>query len=151
MIADVVRDLASEVDWVFFGMCPDKLRPYIAEFHPGVDISSYPQFLANLRLDLAVAPLEDNVFNACKSNLRLLEYGICGFPVIASDIVSYRGSLPVTLVKNRYRDWVEAIRGALAERNALRVEGQRLQAVVKREWMLSSDNLKLWQGAWLPD
>lgn len=151
MIADVVRDLASEVDWVFFGMCPDKLRPYVAEFHPGVDISSYPQFLANLRLDLAIAPLEDNVFNACKSNLRLLEYGICGFPVIASDIVSYRGSLPVTLVKNRYRDWVEAIRGALAERNALRVEGQRLQAAVKREWMLSGDNLKLWQRAWLPD
>lgn len=151
MIADVVRDLASEVDWVFFGMCPDKLRPYVAEFHPGVDISSYPQFLANLRLDLAIAPLEDNVFNACKSNLRLLEYGICGFPVIASDILSYRGSLPVTLVKNRYRDWVEAIRGALAERTALRVEGQRLQAAVKREWMLSDDNLKLWQRAWLPD
>ncbi|WP_256574365.1 glycosyltransferase [Pseudomonas sp. HAR-UPW-AIA-41] len=151
MIADVVRDLASEVDWVFFGMCPDKLRPYVAEFHPGVEISSYPQFLANLRLDLAIAPLEDNVFNACKSNLRLLEYGICGFPVIASDIVSYRGSLPVTLVKNRYRDWVEAIRGALAERNALRVEGQRLQTAVKREWMLSGDNLKLWQRAWLPD
>ncbi len=151
MIADVVRDLASEVDWVFFGMCPDKLRPYVAKFHPGVDISSYPQFLANLRLDLAIAPLEDNVFNACKSNLRLLEYGICGFPVIASDILSYRGSLPVTLVKNRYRDWVEAIRCALAERNELRADGQRLQAAVKREWMLSDDNLKLWQRAWLPD
>lgn len=151
MIADVVRDLASEVDWVFFGMCPDKLRPFVAEFHPGVDISSYPQFLANLRLDLAIAPLEDNIFNACKSNLRLLEYGICGFPVIASDIVSYRGSLPVALVKNRYRDWVEAIRCALAERNELRADGQRLQAAVKREWMLSGDNLKLWQRAWLPD
>lgn len=151
MIADVVRDLAGEVDWVFFGMCPEKLRPYVAEFHPGVAISSYPQYLADLRLDLAIAPLEDNVFNACKSNLRLLEYGICGFPVIASDIISYRGALPVTLVKNRYRDWVEALRGALAERNALRADGQRLQASVQREWMLSGDNLQLWQRAWLPD
>src|SRR5690606_28289037 len=77
MIADVVAELADEVDWVFFGMCPDRLRPHVAEFHPGVDIAQYPRALALLRLDLAIAPLEQNRFNECKSNLRLLEYGAC--------------------------------------------------------------------------
>ena len=38
-----------------------------------------------ISLRLAVAPLEDNLFNACKSNLRLLEYGACAIPVVCSD------------------------------------------------------------------
>jgi O-antigen biosynthesis protein len=151
LIADVVRDLAGEVDWVFFGMCPDKLRPYVAEYIPGIDIQLYPEKLASLRLDLALAPLEDNLFNACKSNLRLLEYGICGFPVIASDIECYRGGLPVTLVKNRYRDWVEAIRTHLADRQALAIRGLHLREVIQRDWMLTGACLEAWRDAWLPD
>lgn len=151
LIADVVRDLAGEVDWVFFGMCPDKLRPYVAEYIPGIDIQLYPERLASLRLDLALAPLEDNLFNACKSNLRLLEYGICGYPVIASDIECYRGGLPVTLVKNRYRDWMEAIRTHLADRQALAARGLHLREVIARDWMLTGACLEDWRDAWLPD
>jgi glycosyltransferase involved in cell wall biosynthesis len=85
LIADVVKDLAEEVDWIFFGMCPKKLRHYVKEFHNGVPIHMYPQKLASLDLDLAIAPLENNQFNDCKSNLRLLEYGACGFPVVCSN------------------------------------------------------------------
>ncbi|MDP1680916.1 MAG: glycosyltransferase, partial [Burkholderiales bacterium] len=33
LIVDVVKQTAAEVDWVFFGMCPDELRPYVSEFH----------------------------------------------------------------------------------------------------------------------
>jgi GT2 family glycosyltransferase/trans-aconitate methyltransferase len=151
LIADVVRDLADEVDWVFFGMCPDNLLPYVAESIPGIDIQLYPEKLAGLRLDLALAPLEDNLFNACKSNLRLIEYGICGYPVIASDIECYRGGLPVTLVKNRYRDWMEAIREHLADREALAARGLQLRAAVQRDWMLTGACLEVWRDAWLPD
>ncbi|MBR7539164.1 hypothetical protein KC221_23545, partial [Mycobacterium tuberculosis] len=60
---------------MFFGMCPDELRPYIHEFHPLVNLADYPAKLASLNLDLALAPLEFHIFNDCKSNLRLLEYG----------------------------------------------------------------------------
>jgi len=151
LIADVVRDLADEVDWVFFGMCPEKLRPYVAEYIPGIDIQLYPEKLASLRLDLALAPLEDNLFNACKSNLRLLEYGICGYPVIASDIECYRGGLPVTLVKNRYRDWMEVIRTHLADRQALAARGLHLREAIARDWMLTGACLESWRDAWLPD
>ncbi|SDH84474.1 Glycosyl transferase family 2 [Pseudomonas panipatensis] len=150
LIADVVKELASEVEWVFFGMCPEKLRPYVHEFHPGVPIQNYPAALAALDLDLALAPVEQNLFNECKSNLRLLEYGICGFPVIASDVRCYRGELPATLVKNRFKDWVEAIRMHLADLDASARLGDELQAAVRRDYMLSGDNLERWRQAWLP-
>ncbi|WP_426662766.1 glycosyltransferase [Rhodanobacter aciditrophus] len=151
LIADVVRELADEVEWVFFGMCPEKLRSCVHEFHDGVPIANYPAALAALDLDLALAPLEDNLFNACKSNLRLLEYGACGFPVICSDIVCYRGELPVTRVRNRYKEWVDAIRMHTSDLDAAARMGDALREAVRRDWMLSGDNLVSWRNAWLPD
>jgi GT2 family glycosyltransferase len=150
MIADVVVALADEVDWVFFGMCPERLRPYIKEFHVGVTISRYPALLASLNLDLAVAPVEENLFNQCKSNLRLLEYGICGYPVVCSDVACYRGDLPVTKVKNRFKDWVEAIRAHVSDLDAAGRAGDFLREAVRRDWMLDSRALALWRDAWLP-
>lgn len=149
MIADVVKALSDEVDWVFFGMCPDKLRPYIKEFHLGVPIEDYPQKLASLNLDLALAPLEQNLFNECKSNLRLLEYGACAVPVICSDVRCYAGDLPVTRVKNRFRDWIEAVRTHLADLDEAARQGSALQAMVQRDWMLKGERLASWQKAWL--
>lgn len=152
LIADVVRDLADEVEWVFFGMCPDKLRPYVHELHDGVPIEQYPAKLASLNLDLALAPLEENIFNICKSNLRLLEYGACGFPVVCSDIAPYQGDdLPVTRVRNRYKDWVGAIRMHLDDLDATAATGDALRAAVHRDWMLQGENLLNWRQAWLAD
>lgn len=152
MMADVVRSLAGEVDWVFLGLCPERLRPYVAEACPGVPLEQYPRVLASLRLDLAIAPLELHRFNTCKSNLRLLEYGACGYPVVCTDIEPYREpGLPVTRVRNRHRDWVEAIRAHLADPEAARAAGQRLREAVQRDWMLQGEALREWQRAWLPD
>ncbi|PPT90695.1 O-antigen biosynthesis protein [Xanthomonas theicola] len=151
LIADVVQALAGEVHWVFMGMCPPRLRPHVAEVHPGVDFARYPQALAALRLDLALAPLEDNLFNRCKSNLRLLEYGACGYPVVASDLPPYQDGLPATLVKNRFRDWINAIRMHLADAQASAAAAAALHAAVRRDWMLHGANLQAWRAAWLPD
>jgi hypothetical protein len=107
--------------------------------------------LASLNLDLAIAPVEDNLFNACKSNLRLLEYGACGFPVICSDVRCYQDGLPVTRVKNRFRDWVDAIRMHIADLDACAQAGDELRKVVQRNWMLEGANLQAWRTAWLPD
>lgn len=153
LILDVVRDLADEVEWVFFGMCPEQLRPYVHEFHEGVAIDEYPAKLASLNLDLGLAPLEINLFNECKSNLRQLEYGACGIPIICTDIRPYRDGLqqglPVTLVKNRYKDWVDAIRAHINDLDATAKLGDKLQQHVQQNWMLEGKHLEQWRDAWL--
>ncbi|MBU2787401.1 glycosyltransferase [Acidithiobacillus sp. YTS05] len=149
MVADVVRDLAEEVDWIFFGLCPDALKPYVREFHTGVPLPQYPAKLASLDLDLAIAPLEDNPFNEAKSHLRLLEYGILGYPVVCSDVHPYQGDFPVVRVSNRYRDWMKAIREAIADRQALAEMGDRLREQVRAHWLLEN-RLDDWLAAWLP-
>ncbi|MFJ2464781.1 glycosyltransferase [Pseudomonas sp. NPDC087615] len=152
VIADVVRELADEVEWVFFGMCPEGLRPYVHEFHSTISLQSYPFKLASLNLDLALAPLEFHIFNDCKSNLRLLEYGACGYPVICTDTEAYRGHLPCTKVySNSTAEWLQAIRMHLADPDASYRMGDELKEAVHRDFMLRGDNLNHWLWGWLPD
>jgi len=152
IIADVIRQLADEVDWVFFGMCPPDLRPFLKEFHPAVSLEAYPAKLSSLNLDLALAPLEYHIFNDCKSNLRLLEYGACGYPVICTDTEAYRGYLPCTrLTGNTTEEWLEAIRMHLADPQASYRMGDELHEVVMRDFMLRGDNLQYWVNGWLAD
>jgi O-antigen biosynthesis protein len=149
IIASAVEATAREVDWVFFGMCPDNLRRFAAEVHEWVPLHEYAGRLASLDLDLAVAPLEQHPFNEAKSNLRLLEYGILGFPVLCTDIVPYQGNLPVTRIANRHKAWTSAIRELTADREALRDAGAELRTAVVADWVLD-DHLDDCLRAWLP-
>ncbi|WP_319240669.1 methyltransferase domain-containing protein [uncultured Propionivibrio sp.] len=147
LIEAVVRELADEVDWVFMALAPSAIKPFIAEYHPGRPFAAYPQALADLDLDLALAPLEPCRFNECKSNLKLLEYGALGYPVIATNITPYQCALPVTLVHNTTAAWIRTIREQLADRNALVRQGEALRAAIQRDWMLE-DHLDDWLDAW---
>jgi GT2 family glycosyltransferase/tetratricopeptide (TPR) repeat protein len=143
MIEQVVRETADVVDWVFFGMCPESLRPYAMEVHEAVRFEDYPSRLAALNLDIAIAPLEHNRFNEAKSNLRILEYGALGWPVIASDIEPYQGA-PVCLVRNQPRAWINAIRERAGDIESAWKDGDRL-----REWVLDNWMLAQHSGDWL--
>lgn len=147
-LLDVVRDTAATVDWVFLGMCPEELRPYIREFHPFVPLADYPAKLAGLHLDLAVAPLEANSFNEAKSNLRLLEYGVLGIPVVASNVYPYRDS-PAKLVENTSSAWTEAIRERIHDPDATEREGQALEQWVRTHFLLDR-HLPAWFAALMP-
>lgn len=151
IITDVVKATSEEVDWIFMGMCPDELQSYIKEFHPFVSIDQYPQKLASLNLDLAVAPLEIHPFNEAKSNLRLLEYGILGWPVICTDIYPYQTlNPPVTRIDNDSGSWLAAIRQKLADKQALADEGQALRNWVMEHYILE-DHLQQWAEALLSE
>lgn len=147
LLRDVVKELADEVEWVFMGLYLQEMRPFLTEIHAGVPFDQYPAKMAGLRLDLALAPLEINAFNECKSNLRILEYGILGIPVIASDIVPYQAGFPITLVKNRPQEWLKAIRDHLADQAELERRGQALRRQVGEEWLLDR-HLEAWLKAW---
>lgn len=151
MVADVVEALSGEVEWVFMGMCPDKLRPFIHEFHEGVSILDYPAKLASLDLDLAIAPLEDNQFNRCKSNLRVLELGACGFPVVCSDVAAFQDGLPVTRVKPRFKDWTDAIRMHINDLDSAARAGDALREAIHRDWILDQASARAWLANWMPD
>jgi glycosyltransferase involved in cell wall biosynthesis len=59
---------------------------------PYVDWHVLPAELA--RMDVCLAPLTADRFNACKSDLRYLESALCGVPIVASPV----GQFPETIV-----------------------------------------------------
>lgn len=138
LVVDVIRELADEVDWVFMGMQTDEIAPHLKEFHRFVQIGDYPQKMSSLDLDIAIAPLESNIFNECKSNLRLLEYGAMGWPVVCSDVYPYRSyDAPVLRCGDAKEEWVNALRKLIDDR-ALRLEmGQKLHDWVNAHFLLS--------------
>ncbi|TVO58183.1 glycosyltransferase [Denitromonas ohlonensis] len=148
LIAEAVRETHEEVDWIFFGLCPDEIRPYVKEDHGWVSFDDYPSKLASLNLDLAVAPLEVNAFNEAKSNLRLLDYGILGWPVICTDVEPYRNA-PVTRVNNSTRDWVEAIRAHVGDLEATAKAGDSLHDWVMANYILE-EHVDDWLSHHLP-
>lgn len=149
LLYEVVTATAEEVDWIFFGMCPKQLRPHVREIHGPVEFAAYPAHLASLDLDLAVAPLEHNRFNEAKSNLRILEYGVLGWPVIASDVYPYRDG-PITRVVNNPAAWIRTIREQLADPEALSRAGDELRTWVRAGWMLE-DHWDQWLSVLYPE
>jgi len=148
VLQEVIRATANEVDWVFMGMWPEGLDDCIREKHHGVPFADYPQAVARLNLDLALAPLEINAFNESKSNLRLLEYGAMGWPVVASDIFPYQtNQAPVKRVANTPEAWIEAIRERVNDLDAAYREGDALQRWVGQHYLLE-DHLDEWMSAY---
>ncbi|MCL2523245.1 MAG: hypothetical protein FWF20_10310 [Betaproteobacteria bacterium] len=147
-IAAIIEATRDEADWVFMGMAPDNIRPLLAEFHPIIGFDKYPQALAALNFDIAVAPLEQNRFNQGKSNLRLLEYGILGLPVVCTDIDPYRGSPACTLPNDPAR-WIEALRARIHDADAREAEGEAMRRWVRQHFILE-EHLDEWLAAHLP-
>ncbi len=149
LLQPVIEATAAEVDWVFMGLCLDAARPWVAEVHPGTPFDAYPAALAALDLDLAVAPLEHHRFNRAKSNLRLLEYGVLGWPVVCTDILPYQNA-PVTRTPNNPDAWIKAIREHIHNPEASIAMGAELQTWVLTHWMLDQ-HLDDWLNALLPE
>lgn len=148
-LGSVFEDLGDEVEWVFLGEVPEDLsRSGVkSEVHPMVPLGEFPAKLASLNLDLALAPLAFNEFNEAKSDLRLLQYGVLGYPVVATDIYPHQMA-PVTRVPNNPQAWARAIREHLYNRDCSEKKGQFL-----REWVLENRMLEDWlpryRDAWL--
>ncbi|MBU1188113.1 MAG: glycosyltransferase [Gammaproteobacteria bacterium] len=136
ILEPVMRATAAQVDWVLLGHCPAPLRDLLAEHHPAVSFAHYPQRLFDLQLDVAVAPLQDNPFNRCKSMLKILEYAALGVPVIASRVGAYAGT-PALCVDNHSSAWTAAIMRCVDDAGLRLANARQLQRWVREQHMLS--------------
>lgn len=153
MLGAVVAELADEVEWVVMGDCPAELRPYLAEWHSAVKPGLFPETLAALNLDLALVPMAETLANACSGDMRVLQHGACGHPVICSRVRGFVGgeTLPLTRVANEPEEWLRAVRLHLSDPAASASLGDTLQATVRTQWLLEGARLDAWRQAWLAE
>jgi len=79
-------------DWYFVGSMPEELNDVKDKlcFMPWKNIFEYPAAVKSIEPDIAVAPLIDNEFNSCKSNIKVLEFVACGAAGVYSDVEPYK-------------------------------------------------------------
>lgn len=107
---------------------------------PIKDYVNFTQWLLEqaVRFDFAIAPLRETRFNARKSDLKLLDCGVLGLPVIASDISVYNNTNApgVRLVGNSTQAWLAALQDQIALGS-----GNHDLGVQLREWVMEKRNL----------
>ena len=89
-LLEFIKKTTNIYDWVFIGGVPKELENENIIKHEWQNIFNYPKFLKSLDIGLAIAPLEQNLFNECKSNIKALEYTAAGIPAIYTDIEPYK-------------------------------------------------------------
>ena len=77
----------------------------------------YPQAIAWGGFDAALAPLAEHPFNECKSNIKWLEAGMQGIPLLCSNVGPY-AAIPqgcAVRVQNTPVQWAEGLRSLLED------------------------------------
>lgn len=113
----------DRVRFSFFGCITSRLKrlPSVVHQEGFLSYAEYPALLRSLKFDIGLAPLEDNVFNSCKSNIKYLEYAACGIPGVYSNLAPYRDSVihgrNGMLPNNSPDAWYDAISSLIENRS----------------------------------
>jgi hypothetical protein len=107
-----------------------------ADYINALDIYTYG--LLYNQFDIAIAPLVDNKFNKCKSNLKIIEAGMKGLPIFVQNIHPY-----IDEAKGIYKvdTWDAAINEAKTmDAESIKESGQALRAYVLENYDLNKVN-----------
>jgi len=92
-LVDWVKSSTDVYDFHFIGAVPKQLEKELADgkifIDPSVDVMNYPNEIASRHYNVWVSPLQNNVFNCCKSNIKLIEAWSMGIPIFVQDIECY--------------------------------------------------------------
>lgn len=144
-----IRKTTDKYQWVFVGAMPVELESVKnkIEFHQWQPVFEYPQYVKNLDVDFGIAPLEDNVFNACKSNIKMLEYTACGVPGVYSNVEPYWDAHLKADNEDEMIAHIEALGDNINLRaTAWRKDYQKVRGLL---WWEESGNLKHYANSYL--
>jgi hypothetical protein len=95
--AHVVDDIISsrkDFQWVFVGCFPLACKPFIdrgeMEFVQWFPLMDLWKAYTTPNIQAVIAPLQNNIFNKAKSNIKYLEAATCGVPGVFQDLVTYK-------------------------------------------------------------
>jgi glycosyltransferase involved in cell wall biosynthesis len=108
-----------------------------------VPIFLYHKNLILQKWDLGICPIEDNLFNRSKSNLKYLEFSSLGFACVCSDVENYRKTINHLengiLTKNTDDSWYTAFNSILYDDDLKNKIGNNAEFLVKKDYDISKN------------
>jgi glycosyltransferase involved in cell wall biosynthesis len=150
VLENIAHKYSDKVRLRFWGIEPPKSLRALenVEWIP-IALVDYREFIAyfsHQRCDIYIAPLEDNLFNRCKSHLKFLEYSASGTPGVFSRVTPYERVIvhgTNGFLAGEAQEW-ESCLIALIEDPRLRSQmGKAAQTTVRNQWLLS-DHVDRW-------
>lgn len=91
-LEEIYEKYQDKIEIVIFGTTIDLIDcPFIKE--ESVKYTEYPKKLTELSFDISIAPLENNDWNKCKSNIKWLESTMAGSAFVGSNVYPYEFSV----------------------------------------------------------
>lgn len=111
-----------------------------------VDFADYAELLSKIGASFAIAPLQSNDFNCCKSAVKFLEYSAPGYASLCTPVGEYvemkEKGAPIWLV---FEDkWEEMLVQAIADKEWQKEVGRDAQEWVRRNRCLVLSKADLW-------
>lgn len=137
-------DKYPNLELLFFGGIPIDFQGMnrVTNF-PFIPPKEYLQKLRLVPIDIGIAPMVDNAFNRCKSELKVLEFGALGVPVVCSDLykkkLKYYHSNADVIRPVKYEDvdsWERHLCTLIENETIRREEGLRLHNYVRENYSL---------------
>lgn len=120
-------------------LLPDALQGRV-EIHAFADYPDYLQTLASV--DCAVMPLADDIFNRCKSGVRVLDAAAVAVPSLVGpvgDMANIVRHGETGMVAGPQDSWRAALETLASDRAATRRMGQAARADLQENWSVRAD------------
>jgi hypothetical protein len=132
----------TEFNWHFYGSFPLTLKPYIdngqIKFFPWTKLPDFPQAVANSGAQITFAALQENNFNLCKSNIKLIESGAIGLPCVCPDMATYKDAF---LKYKTGDEFIDCLKTALKNQTVYADFCKKSRAYAEKFWLDDEKNL----------
>lgn len=141
-VNEVIRKTVDKYQWVFLGAFPLPLLDLVqrgkVEFHQWKKLFQYGQSIYDLKVNMLVAPLQDNNFNKAKSDLKYIEACAFGLPIACQDICTYENA-PVKFKTGD--EMIDRINETLKDSNRYKSLCKKGRAYAETRWLENDENI----------
>jgi hypothetical protein len=148
-VVNVIERTRKDFNWHFYGSFPFALKPYVQngdiKYFPWVQLPDFAQTVANSGAQLTFAALQDNHFNRCKSNIKLIEAGAVGIPCVCPDMITYKDAF---LKYKTGSEFIDVIKSALKNQTVYADLCKKSRAYADNFWLDDEKNLMKYHEAY---
>ena len=141
VIQHIIRT-RTDFNWHFYGSFPMAIKPFIdngqIKFFPWVQLPDFPEAMAKSGAQVTFAALQDNNFNRCKSNIKLIEAGAIGLPCVCPDMVTYKDAF---LKYKTGNEFIDCLKTTLKNQSVYAEQCKKARAHAEKFWLDDEKNL----------